>query len=216
MVRVSKGVIKVGLVFWIYLGLTSISVSNDKINTRNIEEVTSVKSCAKGKSTSMTSVDWLSIAGGGTIQSISGDMRFSASVGQPVIGPVEGADHNLHFGFWNPLLHTVDVEQERGELPQPGGFKLMQNYPNPFNPTTDIRYQIADGKLPIHTTLIIYNILGQEVRTVVEEPKEAGYYTVTWDGCDNAGQEVISGIYFYRLTVDGGQWVETKKMVLLK
>ena len=93
----------------------------------------------------------------------------------------------------------------------PTVFALEQNYPNPFNPYTDIRYQIADCGSPTHTTLKIFNILGQEVATLVDEMKEAGYYTATWDASDMA-----SGVFFYRLTVSDGEWSQTKRMVLMK
>jgi flagellar hook assembly protein FlgD len=103
------------------------------------------------------------------------------------------------------------VEKETGV---PMGYSLAQNYPNPFNPKTDIRYQISDSRSPVHTSLKIFNILGQEVRMLVDEVKEAGYYTVTWDGKDRFGNDVASGVYFYRLTA--GDYTATKRMVLLK
>ncbi|UCE19411.1 MAG: thrombospondin type 3 repeat-containing protein [Gemmatimonadota bacterium] len=93
----------------------------------------------------------------------------------------------------------------------PAEYQLSQNYPNPFNPTTDIRYQIAGGTSPVHTTLKIYNLLGQEVQTLVDEVQEPGYYTVTWDASDST-----SGIYFYQMTVNYGQWSQTRSLVLLK
>ena len=104
------------------------------------------------------------------------------------------------------------------EVEVPTEYTLSQNYPNPFNPTTTINFQIPNSKSqsPPHTTLKIYNILGQEVRVLVDEVKDAGYYTVTWDGMDGKGNSVPSGVYFYRLTVDRGQWSETRRMVLMK
>jgi L-ascorbate metabolism protein UlaG (beta-lactamase superfamily) len=96
----------------------------------------------------------------------------------------------------------------------PKTFSLSQNYPNPFNPTTDIRYEIPDSRSPIHTTVTIHNILGQEVRTLVDEVKEPGYYSVQWDGTDEKGVMVSSGVYFYRLTT--GDFSATKRMVLMK
>ncbi|UCE20014.1 MAG: T9SS type A sorting domain-containing protein [Gemmatimonadota bacterium] len=96
----------------------------------------------------------------------------------------------------------------------PTEFHLSQNYPNPFNPSTDIRYQIADNRSAVHTTLKIYNILGQAVRTLVDEVKEPGYYEVTWDGLDEEGHEISSGIYFYRL--QSGDFTATRRMVLMK
>ncbi|MFQ6091463.1 MAG: FlgD immunoglobulin-like domain containing protein [bacterium] len=120
-------------------------------------------------------------------------------------------------------LHAVtNVDFPHPTPSVPEEFALSQNYPNPFNPYTEIRYQIPapsrDGignlRSPVHTTLKIYNLLGQEVRTLVDEAKEAGYYTVRWDGRDSAGNEVASGIYFYR--IEAGQFQKTKRMLLVK
>lgn len=96
----------------------------------------------------------------------------------------------------------------------PEEFDLSQNYPNPFNPRTDIGYQIPDSKSSFHTTLKVYNLLGQEVRTLVDEVKSPGYYTVTWEGKDNSGNEVPCGVYFYRMRA--GDFTQTRKMTLIK
>ena len=112
----------------------------------------------------------------------------------------------------------------KAEVQVPTEYSLAQNYPNPFNPNTTILFALPDGarrtedggQESLHTSLKIYNLLGQEVRTLVDEIKEPGYYTVTWDGKDGAGRQVSSGMYFYRLSVASGQWSETKRMVLMK
>ncbi|KPL05477.1 MAG: hypothetical protein AMJ73_00785 [candidate division Zixibacteria bacterium SM1_73] len=93
-------------------------------------------------------------------------------------------------------------------------FSLNQNYPNPFNPTTKIQYAVGSRQTPIHITLKIHNILGQEVRTLVDGPKTGGSHEVIWDGKDDRGREVASGIYLYQLKA--GDLTETKKMLLLK
>ena len=98
---------------------------------------------------------------------------------------------------------AIDVSRET--LPQT--FQLSQNYPNPFNPTTSIRYQVVGTT---HVRLAIYDVLGREVTTLVNEEKPAGEYSVTFDGID-----LSSGTYFYRLQTDNG-FAETKKMVLMK
>ena len=112
----------------------------------------------------------------------------------------------------------------------PVRYVLEQNYPNPFNPSTSIQYAVGSKQSPItsnqyaagskqsppHISLKIYNILGQEVRTLVDEVKENGVYTVTWDGLDGEGQPAASGVYMYRLTVDNGLWSESKRMILMK
>jgi hypothetical protein len=93
----------------------------------------------------------------------------------------------------------------------PYGFELGQNYPNPFNPACNIEYSLPKGS-PVN--LSIYNILGQKVRILVNEYQSAGYKSVRWDGKDNLGREVTSGIYFYR--IEAGDFVQAKKMVLIK
>ena len=107
-----------------------------------------------------------------------------------------------------PLKPRVEVEQEAA-LPET--YSLSQNYPNPFNPETEISFRIPSA---IHTSLNIFNILGQEVITLVDEQREAGHYTVTWSGRDEFGTEVTTGVYFY--TLKAGEFTETKRMLLLK
>ncbi len=84
-------------------------------------------------------------------------------------------------------------------------------YPNPFNPATTISFSIKE-KTPVE--LIIYNILGQKVRTLVNQPLEKGEHSVVWNGTDNKGRPVASGIYFYRMKA--GKYTETQKMILKK
>lgn len=93
----------------------------------------------------------------------------------------------------------------------PGSFSLAQNAPNPFNPQTRIDYDLPNAT---HVKMDIYNVLGQQVRTLVNEFQEAGYKSVIWDGRDNSGGTVASGIYFYRM--DAGDFSETRKMMMLK
>jgi hypothetical protein len=108
---------------------------------------------------------------------------------------------------WQDVV--LSAEGESGQLPS--SFGLAQNYPNPFNPMTVIRYSLAQRA---QVSIAIFNILGQEVTTLVDEAQRAGAYETTWDGTDRSGQRVCSGIYFYRITV--GDFSETRKMVLLK
>jgi len=111
----------------------------------------------------------------------------------------------------------VEIPVDYGKTSVPKTFELSQNYPNPFNPTTTIKYSLSsvgDGAETLPTTLRIYNVLGEVVRTLVDEPRSPGIYYQVWDGKDDQGKEVASGIYFYRLKA--GKFSETKKMVLLK
>jgi hypothetical protein len=93
----------------------------------------------------------------------------------------------------------------------PNTFMLSQNYPNPFNPETEISFQMPSAT---YTSLKIFNILGQEVKTLADEHREAGHYTVSWSGRDEFGREVTSGVYFY--TLKAGEFTATKRMLLLK
>ncbi|RMI09018.1 MAG: T9SS C-terminal target domain-containing protein [Calditrichaeota bacterium] len=93
-------------------------------------------------------------------------------------------------------------------------FELKQNYPNPFNPTTQITYTVPAGYRHVPVQLVIYNQLGQQVRTLVNAPRQPGRYTVTWDGRDDAGNRVSSGIYFYRLQI--GDLRAVRKMALIR
>jgi hypothetical protein len=132
-------------------------------------------------------------------------------------------------GYGGTILKTTNggvtfLEEEKNEF-NPYEYVLEQNYPNPFNPTTKIRFSIpsvtlseAEGSL---VTLKIYDVLGNEVATLVNENKPAGSYEVEFGSHSDEGQNLpagrqglASGIYFYRL--QAGSFVESKKMVLLK
>ena len=93
----------------------------------------------------------------------------------------------------------------------PIDFTLSQNYPNPFNPSTVIKYALPEASF---VTLKIYNMLGQEIKTLVSGDKSAGVYNVQWNGKDNYGSPVASGTYIYR--VIAGSNVVSKKMILLR
>jgi len=90
--------------------------------------------------------------------------------------------------------------------------ELYQNYPNPFNPDTWIPYQLAEDS---KATIIVYNASGQLVRTLDLGNRKAGSYQVQWDGRDDKGQMLASGVYFYVLTTADG-FTDAKKMVLVK
>jgi hypothetical protein len=89
--------------------------------------------------------------------------------------------------------------------------RLNQNYPNPFNPTTTINYSLKENS---KVSLNIYNIKGQKVKQLVNEMLESGNHTVIWNGKDNYGKFVSSGIYFYKLKT--GNYEKVKKMILLR
>ncbi len=105
---------------------------------------------------------------------------------------------------WYENLGVVGIEDEQTEIPL--SFKLLQNYPDPFNPTTKIKYQIPELSF---VSLKVYDVLGSEITTLVNEKKHSGSFEVEFDGTG-----LPSGIYFYRL--QAGSFVEIKKMILMK
>ena len=119
-----------------------------------------------------------------------------------------------HSIWRKPLQEVISVKNISSELPSK--FELYQNYPNPFNPTTKIKFEIPSLNPPLAkggnggvVTLKVYDILGKEIETLVNEKKSPGIYEVTFNG-----SSLASGIYFYKLTA--GEFRETKKLILLK
>ncbi|OQY29494.1 MAG: hypothetical protein B6244_03715 [Candidatus Cloacimonetes bacterium 4572_55] len=109
---------------------------------------------------------------------------------------------NLSFGESDAPEQTVNI---------PEAYGLDQNYPNPFNPMTTIRYQLP---LAGHVDLKVYNTAGQLVRTLADHEESAGFKSVQWDGRNDHGAQVASGLYFYRLETEDYQ--QTRRMLLLK
>jgi hypothetical protein len=163
-----------------------------------------------------------SIISGGGVQTITPNQSYDLSVqftpnsGDSTailnIDCTEIGTLNNIFLIGHNYNSTVEVENENNYL-IPTKFKLFQNYPNPFNPSTIISYQ-----LPVSSdvTLKIYDILGNEIATLVDEFKPAGIYNVqfTMNNLPASSQGLSSGIYFYRLQVE--DFIQSKKMILLK
>jgi flagellar hook assembly protein FlgD len=93
----------------------------------------------------------------------------------------------------------------------PETFALYANYPNPFNPTTTISYDLPKRS---QVTLGIYNILGKQIKTLVNQSQDAGNRIAVWDGTDNLGRQVSAGVYLYQ--IQAGEFTQTRKMLLLK
>jgi hypothetical protein len=117
----------------------------------------------------------------------------------------------VNFGFWQKGMGILDWVEEISTEQLPEEFSLSQNYPNPFNPTTVIEFTVPSLS---HISLVVYNLLGQEVTTLIDQPMSIGWYRASWDGLDENGHPVASGVYFYRMEADN--FVKTMKMVLLK
>lgn len=146
-----------------------------------------------------------SVVGNGGAELTGGGYSISSTVGQSFVGTAGNSVDVFGQGFWYLQNTTLTGVNSR-----PAGvakkFMLYQNYPNPFNPTTVISYQLSAIS---DVTLKVYDILGREVATLVNQKQSAGKYSVTFNG--NA---LPSGVYFYRLVA--GNDMAVKKLLLLK
>jgi len=146
-------------------------------------------------------------------QAASGEGNLVAFTFKTIESPLP-TDFQVTEGVLVDLGGSIDAVQhvEIGDLKlKPDTYLLNQNMPNPFNPSTSIAYQLPERAA---VTLVVYNLLGQEVRTLVDEAMDAGYYKMTWDGRDAVGRQVASGIYIYRLKA--GNFTHARRMMLLK
>lgn len=135
-------------------------------------------------------------------------VRFSgpyAVIGAPAIET--GASGGAVYIY--DLSTVVSVREPLSGVPET--FGLEQNYPNPFNPNTVIRYQLPSSS---QVELTIYNAVGQRIKTLVSEKQAVGSYQIEWDGTDEKGTSVASGVYLYRL--QAGEFVQSKKMTLTR
>ena len=105
--------------------------------------------------------------------------------------------------------NSVGIDNKSETLPQ--GFALEQNFPNPFNPVTTLRYNLPENG---HVNITIYDMLGREVKTLINQTQDAGYRSVIWDATNDYDKPVSAGIYLYQ--IQAGEYISTKKMVLLK
>ena len=112
---------------------------------------------------------------------------------------------------YTPYRTTPPFAKALAGLELPEAYGLSDNYPNPFNPTTTISYSLATSG---HTTVDIYNILGQKITSLVSQYQEAGKHSVIWNGRNESGDMVASGVYFYRLI--SGDFIDSKKMLFLR
>ncbi|MFH2050471.1 MAG: S8 family serine peptidase [bacterium] len=141
----------------------------------------------------------------------------------PATNEDEGAEPGDYINFY---IDGVDVEEKivwnsfgevhkKGLTPLktviPTEYALSQNYPNPFNPVTRIKYQLPKSS---HVSCTIYNNLGQQIKSLVNEQKVAGYYTISWDGKNDQGKLMSSGVYFCQITA--GDFIKTRKMLFLR
>ena len=112
---------------------------------------------------------------------------------------------------WLIKIDSEGLVQISSTFSSPTSFNLLQNYPNPFNPITTLRYDLPETGL---VTITIYDMLGRQVKTLIDQTQDAGYRSVIWDATKDYGKPVSAGIYLYK--IQAGKYMQTKKMVLLK
>jgi hypothetical protein len=145
------------------------------------------------------------LANGGT--SVNNEInRVIGTIGQPMIGRKNNQTHIVRAGFWEQTSSFITNVISVDEKILPKEFYLYQNYPNPFNPSTKISWQSPVGS---RQTLKVYDVLGNEVATLVDEYKPAGNYEVNFNAAN-----LSSGIYLY--TMKTGSYTQTKKLILMK
>jgi hypothetical protein len=110
------------------------------------------------------------------------------------------------------MLGSPTAVGPEGEVFTPSAFQLHANYPNPFNPSTTLEFTIGDR--PLVARVVIYNLLGQEIRELANSAFTPGRHSLVWDGRNSRGAQVATGVYFYRL--ESGEQSVTRKMLLLK
>ena len=122
-------------------------------------------------------------------------------------------DGSSEWNFLSPTPGSTNSSSgmEVSESTLPETFTLYQNYPNPFNPTTILRYDLPKDAL---VNITIYDMMGRVVSNLVSSRQSAGYKSIQWNATNNAGQSVSAGVYLY--TIEAGEFVRTRKMVLLK
>ena len=158
----------------------------------------------------------VSVSSGLVIATITGDTLWLFSVtdlngiAEIVVTATDDSSASVSDSFNVTILPVgVGIDDEFADIPVE--FNLYQNYPNPFNPSTLIKYALPKSST---VSLVIYNLMGQEIRRWDESDAVPGYYEKIWNGTNQAGISVSSGIYIYRITT--AEFIQMRKMVLLK
>jgi hypothetical protein len=154
-------------------------------------------------------VDWIGLSPG-FYSLIDGDWEYIPTF-------VLQSENKIWCLIDKPGTYVLKQGAERSPTVLPEQFTLKQNYPNPFNPRTIIEYDIpynSTGLERMPTSLVIYDILGREVVTLVDRDLSPGRYSVVWAGVNRIGNRVASGVYFYSIRT--GTFSDTRKMILLR
>lgn len=172
---------KIKIVYKIVLLILLLAVSFSSAQT-----ISGVFSAVGGKSTNSTH-------------------HLSFTIGESLIGFSNNSSTKSYAGFWYAYIESITTDVE-DQLSVPTDYKLEQNYPNPFNPGTVIRFAVPERTM---VTLKVYDIIGREIATLINEERDRGWYNQSFDA-----SKLASGIYIYRLSA--GAKVFSKKMMLIK
>ena len=163
------------------------------------------------------------IGSGGIMGATGPNYIHFATAGETVVGGMQNANNFLLSGYWHTrVFGPTGIEQKENTI-IPKAFKLHQNYPNPFNPQTTIAYDLPDESM---VSVEIFNLVGQRIRLLLNSQNQGpGYMQVVWDGRNDQGKLMGSGVYLYSITISkenpGNQGTEilfqqTQKMLFVK
>jgi len=160
-----------------------------------------------GQSSASFRLNRTAISNGGGRQTSGSFILVQSAIGVFVGGQSESSSFKLNGG----ALTTKVEDQLPGQSNLPYSFFLSQNYPNPFNPETMIEYGLPKE---VEVTIKIFNVYGQEIRTLVQGYQQPGHHRIQWDGKDDEGHHAASGLYHVRIVAEG--FMEVRKMILVR
>jgi FlgD Ig-like domain len=164
-----------------------------------------------------TQITWYSFTSGFG-ETGSANTKLKSIIGDPIVGNSANAGSSISSGFFSNPVSTgilTGIDKQSGSS-IPASYQLNQNYPNPFNPSTNIKFSLPEQST---VKIVIYDLLGRKVKTLINDVRPAGIFTVQWNGDNESNINVSSGIYFYSLYAlgsDNKKYTSFKKMILLK
>jgi hypothetical protein len=163
--------------------------------------------------TAQYTIDWLTIDGGGAMQSTGGTYTLGGTIGQPDAGLLSGGSYELGGGFWQGGGTVVGIPGEDAILAGaiPGVFRIHPAAPNPLVHQTSIAFDLPHAR---HVSARVYDVAGRLTRTLADELLQAGRHERIWDGANDSGHRVTAGIYF--VVLDAGKDRARQKVLVLR